>query len=437
MMIGRQLMPTLGLAVFLTASPMPVSGQDSPHVFRFEPVRAGDHVLLLHAEQAVRTDREGERAAAQRDRFEALYEQGQHAIERAAWTEAVERFTAVATVKAPRADAAMYWRAYSLNKLNRQTEALTSVAELVKAYPTSRWLGEAKALEIQVRQGAGQPVSPEAQADEDLKLLALQGLQRQAPEQAIPMLEKLILGTQSPRLKERALFVLAQSQSERARQVMADIARGKANPDVQLKAIQYLGMARSQANRQLLGEVYAASNDLDVKRQILRGFMMSGDRERVLAAATGEKSPELRAEAVRQLGMMGARDEVWQLYQKETDASVREHIMHSLMMSGDTARLLEIANGDPNMRLREQAVRQLGLMGRQRTGDALNQIYARQTERAIKEAAIDALFVQQNAESLVVLARKESDRDLRRRIVEKLSLMRAPAARDYMLELLK
>jgi HEAT repeat protein len=311
------------------------------------------------------------------------------------------------------------------------------VAELVKAYPTSRWLGEAKALEIQVRQGAGQPVSPEAQADEDLKLLALQGLQRQAPEQAIPMLEKLILGTQSPRLKERALFVLAQSQSERARQVMADIARGKANPDVQLKAIQYLGMARSQANRQLLGEVYAASNDLDVKRQILRGFMMSGDRERVLAAATGEKSPELRAEAVRQLGMMGARDEVWQLYQKETYASVREHIMHSLMMSGDTARLLEIANGDPNMRLREQAVRQLGLMGRQRTGDALNQIYARQTERAIKEAAIDALFVQQNAESLVVLARKESDRDLRRRIVEKLSLMRAPAARDYMLELLK
>ena len=52
--------------------------------------------------------------------------------------------------------------------------------------------------------------------------------------------------------------------------------------------------------------------------------MMAGDRERVLAAATSEKSPQLRAEAVRQLGMMGARDEVWQLYQKETDPEVRK-----------------------------------------------------------------------------------------------------------------
>ena len=33
--------------------------------------------------------------------------------------------------------------------------------------------------------------------------------------------------------------------------------------------------------------------------------------------------------------------------------------------------------------------------------------------------------------------RKETDRDLKRRIVAKLALMPSPAARDYMLELLK
>jgi hypothetical protein len=87
--------------------------------------------------------------------------------------------------------------------------------------------------------------------------------------------------------------------------------------------------------------------------------------------------------------------------------------------------------------LRRRAVRQLGMMGRQRTGDAINAIYARQSDTELREAAIDALFVQQNAESLVALARKEADRDLKRRIVQKLSLMRSPAARDYMLELLK
>ena len=282
-------------------------------------------------------ERERERAEETQERFEDLYEEGQEAIERAQWAQAVERFTTLVSAKAPRADAALYWRAYSFDKLNRQPEALTSVAELLKAYPSSRWLADARALEIQVRQRAGQPVSPEVQADEELKLFAIQGLQHQDPDQAIPMLEKLLQGTSSPRLKERALFVLAQSDAPRARQLLTTFARGGTNPDLQLKAIRYLGMmGGSPANRQLLGEIYATSTDLEVKRQILRAFMMAGDRERVLAAATSEKSPELRAEAVRQLGMMGANNELWQLYQKEPDAEVKEQLIRGFFMSGDS-----------------------------------------------------------------------------------------------------
>ena len=390
------------------------------------------------AEQArERAEQERERVQESRERFENFYEQGQNAIERAQWQRAIERFTALVDSKAPRADAALYWRAYSLDKLNRQAEALTSVAELLKGYPSSRWVADARALEIQVRQRAGQPVSPEVQADEELKLFAIQGLQHQDPEQAIPMLEKLIQGTSSPRLKERALFVLAQSNAARARQVMTTVARGGSNPDLQMKAIQYIGMQGSQPNRQLLGEIYTSSTDVDVKRQILRAYMMAGDRERVLAAATGEKSPQLRAEATRQLGMMGARDEVWQLYQKETDAQVRSQIIQGLFMAGDSTHLLEVANNDASPDLRRRAIQHLGMMGRERTGDAILNIYNRQTDVGVKEAAIDALFIQQNAETLVALARKETDRDLKRRIVAKLALMPAPAARDYMLELLK
>ena len=384
-----------------------------------------------------RADQQRERAEQARERFENLYEQGQEAIERARWPQAVDRFTALVSAKAPRADAALYWRAYSLDKLNRQPEALTSVAELLKTYPSSRWVADARALEIQVRQRAGQPVSPEVQADEELKLFAIQGLQHQDPEQAIPMLEKLLQGTSSPRLKERTLFVLAQSNAPRAREVLTTVARGGANPDLQLKAIQYIGMTGSQPNRQLLGEIYASSADVDVKRQILRSYMMSGDRARVLTVATSEKSPELRGEAVRQLGMMGARDEVWQLYQKETDPEVKERIIQGLFMSGDTTRLIEVANNDTNMELRRRAIQHLGMMVHRGTADAILNIYNRQTEPELKEAAIDALFIQQNAETLVALARKETNRELKAQIVQKLSLMRSPAARDYLMELLK
>ena len=60
---------------------------------------------------------------------------------------------------------------------------------------------------------------------EELKLLALQGLQHSDPEQAVPMIEKILQGPQSPRLKQRALFVLAQSNAPRAREVLANFAR--------------------------------------------------------------------------------------------------------------------------------------------------------------------------------------------------------------------
>ena len=390
-------------------------------------------------EQAER-DREQSRRdqdQSRRDRSDGQYERAQQAIERGEWTRAVEQFRALANMNFPRADAALYWQAYSLDRLNRQAEALTTVAELVKNFPMSRWLNDARALEIAVRQRAGQPVSPAQQNDDDLKLLAIQGLQQMDPAQSVPMLEQILKGNQSPRLKERALFVLAQSNSSRAQQVLADIAKGTANPDLQRKAIQYLGMHGSTANRQLLGDIYGSASDLDIKRQILRSFMMAGDKQRVLAAATSEKAPELRAEAVRLLGMMGAREELWQLYQKESSVDVRRQMLQGMMMSGDVAHLTEVANSDASMDLRRQAVRQLGMVGGGQGGDTLVTIYSRQSDAGVKSAAIDGLFISGNARALVALARKETDPGMRRRIVEKLSLMDASEAKDYMLELLK
>jgi HEAT repeat protein len=240
------------------------------------------------------------------------------------------------------------------------------------------------------------------------------------------------------RLKERALFVLAQSDSSRAHDVIARIARGNANPDLQEKAIQYLGVNSSEANRQLLSEIYQSSNDIALKRRILRAFMVSGDRVRVLNAATTEKSSELRAEAVRQLGVMGARDQLWQLYQKESSIEVKQQILQAMGISGDSAHLAEVANSETNPDLLRTAIRQIGISGGGRDkGDALLSIFSRQKDAAVKSAVLDALFISNNADTLVALARKETDPTMKRRIVEKLSLMSSPAAQKYMLELLE
>ncbi|MGE0362681.1 MAG: HEAT repeat domain-containing protein [Vicinamibacterales bacterium] len=383
-----------------------------------------------------RAERERERARDQRERVDDWYENAQDALAEGQWTRALERFARIVEANAARVDAAMYWTAYAQSKLGQQADALQTLAQLTKTHPQSRWIGDARALDIEVRRSVGQPVRPEAQADEELKLLAIQGLQHTDPAQAVPMLQKFLQGPQSPRLKERALFVLAQSNSAQARQVLAEIAKGATQPDLQRKAIQYLGVNATQDNRQLLADIYAASTDVSVKRQVLRAYMVAGDRARVVTAATGESSAELRQEAVRQLGVMGAREELRQLYAKESDLDVKRQILQALFVAGDSTRLVELANGEPNAELRLAAVRHLGTMGAQRTGTALVTLYERDRDAAVKRAVINALFVQGNAESLVALARKESSTGMKREMVQRLSLMKSKVATDYLMEIL-
>ncbi len=380
--------------------------------------------------------RRAERDSSRRDREDSMYETAQRLLEEARWQQAVERFASVAALNGQRADAALYWKAYALDKLAQKAEALATVTELIKSFPNSRWMSDAKALEIQVRQSVGQPVRPEAEADEELKLLAIQGLQHSDPEQAIPMLEKILQGSQSPRLKERALFVLAQSNSTRARQVLTSVAKGARNPDLQRRAIQYLGVNGTRENRDLLAEIYAASSDVDVKRRILRAFMVAGDRARILAAATRESTPELREEAVRQLGVMGAHEELWQLYQKESSVDVKKQILQGMFVGGDATRLIELANSEPNPELRRTAIRNLGLIGSRQTADALVGLYAKEKDLEIRKAVLQGLFTQGSAEQLVAIARKETDPVMRKELVRRLSTMQSKVAIDYLLEIL-
>ena len=403
----------------------------------------GPIVDKMRAADRMRDDRreldeeQTQKDAARRDQEERWYEEGQDALEEARWQRAVERFTSVATTKSTRADAALYWKAYALDKLGQKAEALATAAELIKGFPQSRWISDAKVLELQVRQSSGQPVQPDAQANEDLKLLALQGLQHSAPDQAVPMLEKILQGPNSPRLKERALFVLAQSNSPQARQILTNAAKGASNPDLQRRAIQYLGVHGGAENRAVLAQIYESSTDVDIKRRILRSFGVAGDKARVLAAATSETTPELRAEAVQQLGVMGAHEELWQLYQKESNVDLKKRILQAMFVGGNSTRLIDLANTEQNPELRRVAIRNLGLMGASRTGEALTTIYNREKDVENKKAVINAFFLQSNAEQLVAIARKETDPQLRREIVSRLSNMgRSKVAMDYLMEIL-
>ena len=380
--------------------------------------------------------REKERAQRERDREGSYYEQGQSALDAGRWDRAVASFDRVVELKGNKTDAALYWKAYAQNKLGQRAEALATIGSVTKEFPKSRYLNDARALEVEIRQNTGQGVDPKAEGDEELKLLAISSLQNQNGDDVIPVLQKVLQGTGSPRLKVRALFVLAQSNSPKAREVLVNIGKGGSNPDLQMKAVQYLGIHGGRESRAALADIYSSSSDVELKKRILNAFMVAGEKERLLQAAQSEQNAELRATAVQQLGVMGAHDELWSLYQKESSVDVKKNIIRAMFTGGNATRLAEIAKNDPNQELRLLAVRNLGIMGSKRNSDVLVDIYGSEKNPDVKKAVINGLFVGGNADALVALARKEQDPALKKEMVTRLSNMHSKVATDYLLEIL-
>lgn len=370
-----------------------------------------------------------------REQLERLYEQATADLDAARWEAAISKLTRVAQAGGEKADGAIYWKAYADVKRGQIEEALSGI-EALKA-KKSRWIKEAETLQLQIKQAAGQKVDPASQADDDLKLMAINSLLHSDQERAIPLLEQVLKGSGSPKLKERALFVLTQSNSSQARTIVGNLARGDANPDLQLRAIRNLGLFGGQQSRQTLYEIYSSASGADLKRAILQSLRLSGDREHVLQAARGESDPTLRLEAIRQLGLMKGDAELWQLYEKEPTAAVKKQIIRSLFLTGQPERIIQVARADADAEVRLDAIHRLGLMGREKTGAALVEMYGKEKETSLKVQVIQSLFLQQNATALVQIARAEQDPTLKREAVKRLSNMKSPEAIELMIELLK
>lgn len=402
------------------------------------PVAAQEDRAMSMAFQDRDRDREHmERDAGRaRDQADRNYHRGQSYLDKHDYANALEAFKEASQEKSPRADGALYWLAYAQNKVGKRSEAMATLAQLKSAYSNSRWLEDAKALELEVRQESGTPVSPEAASDEDMKLLVLNSLINSDPDRTVPMLEKLLKGNNGPRVKERALFVLAQSHSLQGREMIANVAKGKYNPDLQAKAIEYLGVFGGKESAATLADIYKSSNDPQIKRAILHGFMISGSKDAVLAVARNEANLELRVDAIHQLGVMGGAAELMQLYTPDAPAEVKKAVLQGLFVGGQSDKILDIARNDKDINMRRAAIRQLGPMGRNKAGDALPQIYAKETDVSLKKDVLNSLFIQGNATAIIEIAKKETDPGLKREAIQKLSIMHSKEGTDYLLDIL-
>lgn len=281
---------------------------------------------------------------------DSLYAQGTKAMDEQRWTDAVDTFDKLAAQKGKKADAALYWKAYSLNKLNRKEEAGAVCGQLRGRYADSSWNKECRVLQARVMfdgpnvrvfmRGPDGQIGPEMAArqaeidsrladmnlnlgslqtwtlngtgfkhkdatEDDIKLLALNSLMLRDPAKGVPLMRDLVKSNKPLELRKQALFALARSKQPEAQQTITEIATGKGgDPELQREAVQLLTMSRGKDAGSTLVEVYRSSSDPKVKRAAISGLYSARDAGRLVELARSEKDLNLKRDIVSQLSVM-------------------------------------------------------------------------------------------------------------------------------------
>ena len=261
------------------------------------------------------------------------YTVGTRAMDENRWQDAVSAFDKVISEKGKRVDAALYWKAYSLNKLGKAPLAIATCDQLHSQFADSPWNKDCRAISLggqvdpkvmaadharlridRVRPDVRvAPFGPDTDgrdsgvtrgSDEDLKMLALNSLLHRDPATALPLLRGILSGNQPLNVKKHALFVLAQSKSPEAEGILRDAALGKLDPQLQGQAIQAIAIFQGKRANDTLAEVYRTTTDPKIKSSIISAMFITKDASRMVEMARSEKDLELKRRIVSELALM-------------------------------------------------------------------------------------------------------------------------------------
>jgi HEAT repeat protein len=259
--------------------------------------------------------------------------------------------------------------------------------------------------------------------DESLAIAALEGLMAQPSERALPILKKVLAGSQSTVVKQRALFVLSQVDGAEAQQILIQTSRSS-NAALRREAIRAIGIGGDPKALDALQEVYKTGGP-DVKQDVLQAWMIAGRKEPIYQAALNAATEDEAEDAINMLGVMGASDELRKLADRPTAA---RGLLNAYAISGDLESLRKLAEGSGDRGVRIEAVQKIGIIQSDAARTALRDIYARSDDAAIRDAAVQGMFIAQDEKGLLALYRAAKTGDEKRTLLRYLSMMDGDAA---------
>ena len=263
-----------------------------------------------------------------------------------------------------------------------------------------------------------QPAEGSPTADEELSLVALEGLMGQPPERALPIIKKVLAGSQTTLVKQRALFVLSQIDSPEAREILAKTA---ASTDAAMRgeAIRNIGIGGDPKSLDSLQAIYNTGSE-DVKEQVLQAWMIADHKNAVYQVALNAKTEEEASQAIRMLGAMGATEELRKLADRPNAA---RGLVDAFAISGDLVSLRKIAEGNGDRSVRIEATQQIGIIDSDAARVALRELYARSTDAEFKEAALRGMLIANDEQGVLALYKAAKTSDEKRSLLRVLSTM--------------
>jgi len=426
------------------------------------------------------------------------YDEGQKALREQQWVEAADQFEQAIKTDKEQADAAMYWRAYAFYKAGRSKEAERELRRLERKYPKSSWVKEAQALRIEHQdpeKSIEQVTGNGSELDEELRLFALAQLMDRDPERALPLVLDLVRNSDSEQVRQDAIFVLAISEAPEARQALAEMARDSDDSEVQINAIHILGtmdatdelqslyaslqdreariaviqalsiagestmlkqvlanetdpelrkaaiygvaMEDNAESASLLESMYDSSTSTEEKSVILEALSMMDDASELAAKILQtETDPELQQQAIQVLGIMDATEQLGELYASMTDRESRMAILQAMSISDDSDGLYKILQTEQDAELRSAAIQGLAINGEEKATDYLVAMYPG-ASREEKTAVIQSMMIMEDTEGLINLLKQESDPELKREMLQMLTIMDSEESDQYLFEMLE
>jgi HEAT repeat protein len=259
--------------------------------------------------------------------------------------------------------------------------------------------------------------------DEELALAALEGLMAQPGDRALPIVKKVLAGSQSKLVKKRALFVLSQIHAPEARQLLAQTAQST-DPAMRREAIRSIGISGDPQLLDSLQSTYDAG-DAQAKHEVLQAWLIAGRKEAVYKAALNAKSEDEASDAIRILGAMGATEELRKLGERP---NAPRGLVDAYAISGDLASLRKIAEGAGERGMRIDAVRKIGIIHDDAARAALRDIYSKTDDPEIREAALQGMLIGGDEQGVLALYRAAKSSDEKRKLLRTLSMIDGDAA---------